>query len=240
MVLWVNSLCRRIERCPFGALRLLWLRPLLFLSHISSVFWVFLLGLFLLRRPALSCFRACYSFVQRFRHCPSAVPMWASVRKELEIALGFLPLCFASIARPFSNRLVAFDASSSGCGVVSASISSLAAPSFMASNASALRWSWVASFPWRFKAHINALEISSALVSLRWLASIPSVFATRSFFLSDSRAVIGALRKGRSSSPALRRACRIFGAFVLAMDLLPLFLWLPSCENPADAPSRHF
>merc|ERR1712194_324101 len=57
-------------------------------------------------------------------------------------------------------------------------------------------------------------------------------------FLSDSRVVVGAMSKGRSSSKQLnyelRRCCGVALRRGLTIDLV----WIPTWGNPADAPSR--
>eukprot|EP00971_Amphidinium_carterae_P102715 2033156-Amphidinium_carterae.1 len=50
---------------------------------------------FLLNRPLLSIFAACYVFVDKHRH--RRVRMWPSVAKELANAVGLLPLAYADL-----------------------------------------------------------------------------------------------------------------------------------------------
>ena len=46
------------------------------------------------------------------------------------------------------------------------------------------------------------------------------------------------MRKGRSSAPSLKREIRFIGGLALAGELLLRCLYIPSEDNPADAPSR--
>ena len=50
--------------------------------------------------------------------------------------------------------------------------------------------------------------------------------------------MLGAVRKGRSSAPSLERELRYIGALIRGGDLLVRCLYVPSEDNPADAPSR--
>ena len=60
----------------------------------------------------------------------------------------------------------------------------------------------------------------------------------RTTILIDAQSVLGAVRKGRSSAPSLKRELRYIGALLLGGDLLVRCLYVPSEDNPADAPSR--
>ena len=56
--------------------------------------------------------------------------------------------------------------------------------------------------------------------------------------LVDAQAVLGAAAKGRSSSRCLARDIARIGALAMAGDLLLKLVYIPSEDNPADAPSR--
>ena len=100
-------------------------------------------------------------------------------------------------------------------------------------------WAAIASWPWRKGGrHINRLELIALLVGTRWLLSRPSSVGRRFLALVDSTAVVGAVGKGRSSSPALRLGVRRFAALALGGGLRFRTVWVPSALNPADAPSR--
>ena len=60
----------------------------------------------------------------------------------------------------------------------------------------------------------------------------------RTTVLIDAQSVLGAVRKGRSSAPSLKREIAFIGALVLSGDLVLRCLYVPSEDNPADAPSR--
>jgi len=56
--------------------------------------------------------------------------------------------------------------------------------------------------------------------------------------LLDAKAVLGAIAKGRSSSPSLARPTRRLSAHLLAGELHLKVVYVPSEENAADDPSR--
>ena len=56
--------------------------------------------------------------------------------------------------------------------------------------------------------------------------------------LVDAQAVLGSVCKGRSSSMSLKRGIMIVAALQLAGDVHLKLVYVPSEDNPADAPSR--
>ena len=90
----------------------------------------------------------------------------------------------------------------------------------------------------RFDGHSGALEAHGVLLGLRWLLRSVTRHSRRTTILIDAQAVLGAVRKGRSSAPSLKREIAHIGALVLSGDLLLRCLYVPSEDNPADAPSR--
>ena len=88
------------------------------------------------------------------------------------------------------------------------------------------------------KDHSRALEAQGVLLGLRRLAWSPSLQSDRGCMLLDTKAVWGALQKGRSSAPTLRRVVSQIGAQCLACDWRLRYEYLPSENNRADTPSR--
>jgi hypothetical protein len=86
------------------------------------------------------------------------------------------------------------------------------------------------------------LEARAVLSSIRWLLSnqYPSLFRRNFVVLVDSLVVLYALRKGRSSSPALLRRLRAISALVLATNSVLTPVYVPTDSNPADRASRAF
>ena len=86
--------------------------------------------------------------------------------------------------------------------------------------------------------HSGALEASAVVLGLRRLARCVRLHNHRGCFLVDAQAVLGALRKGRTSAQTLRHPVRQAGALALACGWRWHYGYLPSESNPADAPSR--
>ena len=99
-------------------------------------------------------------------------------------------------------------------------------------------FSTVVSARRRFHGHSGALEAHGVTLALRWVTRSARRHSRRTTLLIDARTVLGALAKGRSSAETLRREIRRAGAYILAADLLVKPVYIPSEENPADAPSR--
>ena len=75
---------------------------------------------FLLNRPALAIFRAAYDFSKRYYRAPSK--MWPSVREELIMAKGVLPLLMVKFDLPWCPKVFCSDATLSGYAVQEASL----------------------------------------------------------------------------------------------------------------------
>ena len=76
------------------------------------------------------------------------------------------------------------------------------------------------------------------LAGARWLFRKRSRLRSRQVFLLDSRVVLGAAKKGRSSSPALSYSMKRLSALLLFTGTLAPCLYIPTEYNPADFPSR--
>ena len=90
----------------------------------------------------------------------------------------------------------------------------------------------------RRPAHNNILEGEAYLMWLRWLLRSTKHHGTRAVCLVDSKVVLGGVSKGRSSSRPLLRVLRRAAALQLAGNLLTRLIYIPTCCNLADAPSR--
>jgi len=193
----------------------------------------------LVNRPAFSVFSAVYRFIQ----CagPRKFTIWATVRRELSCAVGLASLLFCNISQSFFNKIIATDASSQGQGVVATSNT---IQNFCASNVSDFvqnsRWSTIISSKWRSAEHINILELRAVISAIRWALSYPSSMGCRVLVLSDSAVAVGALSKGRSSSPQLLSRLRSVASLLLCSGIRLTVSWIPTELNPADEPSRKF
>ena len=189
----------------------------------------------LVRRPALSIFSAVYAFAS----LPSATtprPLWPSCVTELRLAAGIAPLLNTSLGiRPFSSCL-ATDASSTGWGACKAPIPplSLPLPDFLDS------FSLFCHGKFRRPEHITLLELRAVIYAITRLfaENHPSNHHSVTFFLfCDNQAVVGALKKGRSSS-GLLPLIRNLSAFLLASGTTINPSYIHTSLNPADEPSR--
>ena len=86
--------------------------------------------------------------------------------------------------------------------------------------------------------HINKLELRSALSALRWRARKPSRLRTRFFHFMDSQVALGVVSKARSASLDLQMVSDKINATVLSAHLRPVYGYVHTKVNPADAPSR--
>ena len=100
-------------------------------------------------------------------------------------------------------------------------------------------WSTVISyaFAWR-EEKIVLLEGWALLAGLKWVAADPRNHGQRIAFFIDSMSLLGAVAKGRSSTRRLNRICRRVAAILLVTGIRPVWVWVESEFNPADAPSR--
>ena len=85
--------------------------------------------------------------------------------------------------------------------------------------------------------HINILEARAVRMLVEQLAA-DGVTHARIVCLCDSRVVVGAFSKGRSSSRQLNFELRKTAACCLLYGLTLDLVWVPTWGNPADAPSR--
>ena len=102
-------------------------------------------------------------------------------------------------------------------------------------------WRWRTSMAWAWRrkgSHINELESIAILLQMKAKARKPSNFGTVYLHLVDSQVAIGIFTKKRSSSRVLQRVIRRANALALAAHLHPVFIYVRSEVNPADAPSR--
>ena len=86
--------------------------------------------------------------------------------------------------------------------------------------------------------HINELELEAVIDATRWLSRSHAGARRRVVLEVDSLVVACALRKGRSSRPALSKHLRRLAALTLALELHVEARWTPTSRNMADGPSR--
>ena len=190
---------------------------------------------------------------------------------ELLLFMMLMPFVDADLTRPWSDIIVASDASPSfgfGVSVAPASADDLRAFSRTAARRGAFArlerdgsypdeevekprkgracplpinkaaFATVVSSRAVHAAHAGALEAGGVRLALRWYLRSVARHGTRMVLLVDAQAVLGAVSKGRSSSGTLRREIMRIAALQLVGGLLLKLVYVPSEDNPADAPSR--
>ena len=86
--------------------------------------------------------------------------------------------------------------------------------------------------------HINLEEGAAMLRYLRWILRAGHRFRHRVVLLVDSKVVLGAITKGRSSSRPLNALIRKAAALCFAGGLVLHCVFISTKHNPADWPSR--
>ena len=102
-------------------------------------------------------------------------------------------------------------------------------------------WSWRTTMAWTWQragAHINELEALAIVAELKARTRNSRSFNTVYIHLVDSQVALGIFTKKRTSSNTLQRVIRRANCICLSANILPVFLYVRSELNPADAPSR--
>ncbi len=86
--------------------------------------------------------------------------------------------------------------------------------------------------------HSGVMELKGVLLLLRWLLRSSRHFHHRIVMLIDAKAALSAVAKGRTGAPSFRPTLCSINAHLLASDTLLRPIYIPSEDNPADAPSR--
>lgn len=111
------------------------------------------------------------------------------------------------------------------------------APEELESLMQAHCWSTTEKCRFNHRQHINVLEMRMVKAELKHLVKT-SIDPHRAVLLVDSRVVVGAYSKGRSSSKQLNRLLRsMLGWSIVGQKSLHL-IWVGTKSNPADHPSR--
>ena len=86
--------------------------------------------------------------------------------------------------------------------------------------------------------YVNEMESLAILAELKARSRIARYFNTVYVHLVDSQLALGLFTKRRTSLNILQRVIRRASSLCLASNLMPVFLYVRSELNPADAPSR--
>ena len=221
--------------------------------------------IFLLHRLSLAVFSSVYAFARRLGHV--AAPVWRSVLQEFRRALALVPIVRSDLSRPVSPVLLQTDASGDGSAVVytkavpllalqrecrrptarpatagtswrveTALAAEFDAPVDPALWKIALRGTF--SERWARETHINVKELRTVVDGARWASRGQATRACRLVAQADSAVAVAAIRKGRSSAPAMLSECRRLAAITLADRIALEARWVPTTRNMADRPSR--
>lgn len=215
-----------------------------------------------------SLFEECYAWLdlhrdskEKFAVLPPAVWM------ELCMAALFVWHAQFNLSSPWSNRLECSDASLTGIGrawgyapteVIQAMATYCNHPSTYTNLSlpwgigltekgtcplkrvrlpvEKIKWQTIGA-PWGSDV-ITLGEADAAIWSAEDRLRRKSDFGHRFVHPLDSAATVGAFSKGRSPSKLLNRRCRKLCSIKLSGGYDAFYPWIPSKENPADAPSR--
>ena len=110
-------------------------------------------------------------------------------------------------------------------------------PEWISELARCLPFKEILRYRFRKRGHINVQETRTYKTWLKWCAT--RFHRSRLLGLIDSRVLLGASAKGRSSSPALCRILQSTLPYTLGSGLYPGGLHVRSEDNRADGPSRN-
>ena len=101
-----------------------------------------------------------------------------------------------------------------------------------------LPWAARSSYVFRETSHVNLQEMRAVKNELRRAVVQGDCCPRWQLVFSDSRVVVGAATKGRSSSFRLNGVLRSRLPYACASGMSLHYLWVATDENPADGPSR--
>eukprot|EP00171_Calliarthron_tuberculosum_P014305 IDg14305t1 len=162
---------------------------------------------------------------------------------ELKHIISLSLLIKANLRKEYVTLSFCTDASMRAAGVCY-SRSTLGGQAKNMTNQEVLAWimrqNWITAFShkWRKQEHINILEGRAIVLALRHFLRNEDHYKKRVIFLTDNQTLLGALRKGRSSSMTSNGVCRQVASLGLIGDLTIEYYYVPSKDNPADVPSR--
>lgn len=99
-------------------------------------------------------------------------------------------------------------------------------------------WKVAVQHRWLSDNHIKILEGETVAFALRWFIQTAKNNKNRIIIFTDNTAILGALRKVRSSSPTLNYIFRRVPALSMVENIIVEYLYILSEHNPADESSR--
>lgn len=221
------------------------------------------------RACARSILQDVYAWLDQHRNRSKRAQLWPSVVSEIIIACIMLPFLQTDLRAPWCTRVECSDAAPGGHGRAWAYFptSLVAEASRLCTNKGAYTnistefgiemnadgvcplqqvrlpydsysWKTVAK-PGGYR-HITLEEAAALNWSLHDRLRRPKEFNSKILQGVDSAAAAGAYKKGRSASRSLNSLCRQSCAILCCGGFEPFIAWMPSGENPADAPSSTY
>ena len=138
------------------------------------------------------------------------------------------------------NELLLRNTDHTGSDVRIVSGESLGQKVFPRQSVSAQWWVWEPVFKtkWKYKSHINLLELEAIILGIRYQTLRLGFISARLFHISDSYVCISIISKGRSSSRLLQRRLKYLAALLLASNVQLVLAHVESTDNPTDEASR--
>lgn len=200
----------------------------------------------LLNRPIMSVIQKCYDLSCSKKR---AIVAHNHAKNELRSLLSLVPLLHANLAGNQTPYMLCSDASlSGGAALYSEHIdwhrtqthiyTNKADAVSYTSSIPNVKWKRIAQVHWKYKKHINVLEGLALLIGIRWLGRQKCMRGGQVSVLTDSQVLFYMIKKGRSGASRLVRISQRIGALSVALNMRLDPVWVPSKDNPADAPSR--
>eukprot|EP00971_Amphidinium_carterae_P335843 6471895-Amphidinium_carterae.2 len=111
--------------------------------------------------------------------------------------------------------------------------------SFLSALVNSMTCKLVTSFRFSRRARVNVQEAVALRTAVKAACRDPMLWGSRISFLVDSLVVQSTWTRGRSSLHQLNRIQQMALPYVLCAEVVPLFAWIPSGDNPADDPTRN-
>ena len=90
----------------------------------------------------------------------------------------------------------------------------------------------------RYRDHPGPMEAAGLTLLVKLILRSFERHGQRYVILVDAKAILSAAQRGRTSAQSIQRQMRQLAGLTLAGPLQLHFLYIPSEDNPADAPSR--
>ena len=199
----------------------------------------------LLKRGLFSVLEKVYWAVEGAREEDQKIKPSRAMRNELRLLCRLHMFIRADLRKPFSEVVMCTDASNHGGGVVytrcdTDTSTRVSQKPFEESREWVKEQKWITSikYKWKEEERIHLLEGEALVLGVRWFIRTSANHGKRLLVFVDNTALIGAIRKGRSSKPRFNRICQRVASLCLAGNVELIVRYINSDDNPADEPSR--